>query len=212
MPLPRRPRPPRRPRSRVRRLAREILATATLVLALAAARSTLADHYRVPSGSMRPTFEVGDHFLANKMAYGLRVPFTTWRLAALDEPAVGDVVVLESPIDGQVLVKRVLGVPGDVVAVRDGRVIRNGRLEPVRVEGRLLVESLGGREHGVRLTRRGGPDYGPTVIPPERVLVVGDNRGESLDGRTFGLVDRSALLGRAVLVFWRDGAPAWNGL
>jgi signal peptidase I len=107
--------------------------------------------------------------LVSKLAYGLRVPLTERYLVRFAAPARGDVVVLVSPEDGIVLLKRVAAVPGD-------RVQQGGRA---------------------------------VTIPPERYLVLGDNRGNSHDGRAFGLVARSAILGRAAGVFWRGGAPTW---
>jgi signal peptidase I len=198
-------------RSRARRILRELLVIAAFALVLMSARSTLADHYLVPTGSMQPTVEIDDHILVNKAAYGLRVPFTGTYLARFGGPAVGDVVVLDSPDDDKILLKRVVGVPGSRIEVRDGRIRIDGELAPVEVRAGELHEQLGGADHALRLTDRGGPDWGPVTLPADRYLVMGDNRGESRDGRTFGLVTREAILGRAVGVFWRAG-PTWDGL
>ena len=174
---------------------------------IASARSTLADHYRVPSGSMEPTVETGDRIVVNKLAYGLHVPFTHAIEARFDGPAVGDVVVLDSPDEDKVLLKRVVATPGQRVEVREGHVILDGVEAPV-ANG---FEQLGAAHHPVQLTNGGGPDYGPITLPDDQYLVLGDNRGDSRDGRYFGLVTREAILGRAVAVYWRDG-PAWDGL
>lgn len=198
-------------RSRARRILRELLVIAAFALVLMSARSTLADHYLVPTGSMQPTVEIDDHILVNKAAYGLRVPFTGTYLARFGGPAVGDVVVLDSPEEDKILLKRVVGVPGSRIEVRDGRIRIDGELAPVEVRAGELHEQLGGADHALRLTDRGGPDWGPVTLPDDRYLVMGDNRGESRDGRTFGLVTREAILGRAVGVFWRAG-PTWDGL
>jgi signal peptidase I len=198
-------------RSRFRRLARELAVLAAFVLVLLSARSSLADHYRVPTGSMQPTVDIDDHILVNKAAYGLRVPFSHSYVARFGGPAVGDVVVLDAPDDDKVLLKRVVGVPGTRVEVRSGQVWLDG--VPAAIEHRPdgLHELLGGADHEVRLTRGGGPDWGPVTIPDGRYLVMGDNRGDSRDGRFFGLVTGEAILGRAVGVFWRGG-PVWDGL
>jgi signal peptidase I len=198
-------------RSRARRLLRELLVLAVFVLVLMSARSTLADHYRVPSGSMQPSIEIDDRILVNKAAYGLRVPFTHAYVAHFDGPAAGDVVVLDSPEEDKVLLKRVVGVPGTRVEVRGGRVLIDGKLQPVEHRADGLHEQLGAANHPLRLSDGGGPDWGPVTIPEGRYLVMGDNRGDSRDGRFFGLVTREAILGRAMGVYWRSG-PTWDGL
>jgi signal peptidase I len=181
------------------------------VVVLMSARSSLADHYRVPTGSMQPTVEIDDHILVNKAAYGLRVPFSSTYLAQFGGPAVGDVVVLDSPDEDKVLLKRVVGVPGARVEVRGGQLMIDGKLAAVEHRANGLYEQLGGAEHALRLTHGGGPAWGPVTIPDDRYLVMGDNRGDSRDGRFFGLVTREAILGRAVGVIWRAG-PTWDGL
>jgi len=198
-------------RSRGRRILRELLVLAVFALVLMSARSSLADHYLVPTGSMQPTVEIDDHILVNKAAYGVRVPFTSTYLARFGGPAVGDVVVLDSPEEDKILLKRVIGVPGSQVEVRGGQVRIDGELAPVEQRADGLHELLGGVDHPLRLTAGGGPGWGPEVIPEGRYLVMGDNRGDSHDGRSFGLVTREAILGRALGVIWRAG-PAWDGL
>jgi signal peptidase I len=198
-------------RSRTRRIVREVLTIVAFAFVLMSARSSIADHYLVPTGSMQPTVEIDDHILVNKVAYGLRVPFSTRYVTRFAGPAAGDVVVLDAPDEDKVLLKRVVGVPGTRVEVRGGRVRIDGKLAPVEHHGDELYEQLGAADHALRLTRGGGPDWGPVTIPDGRYLVMGDNRGDSRDGRFFGLVAREAILGRAVGVFWRSG-PTWDGL
>jgi signal peptidase I len=185
---------------------------ALVLLVLATARSTLADHYHVPSGSMQPTVGIGDHLLVSKAAYGVRIPFTTVRVVPIGEPRRGDVVVLESPEDGSVLLKRVVGLPGERVAVRDGRVLVDGRLQPVLGGVVGALEVLGGATHPVTFASGGGPDFGPELLPEGAYLVMGDNRGNSRDGRVFGLVRRDAFLGRADRIIWSEGSPTWRSL
>ena len=190
---------------------RELLRIAAFALVLMSARSSLADHYLVPTGSMLPTVEIDDHILVNKAAYGLRVPFSSTYLTRFDGPAIGDVVVLDAPDEDKVLLKRVVGVPGTRVEVRGGQLRIDGKPAPVEQRGDGPHEQLGGVDHAVRLTHGGGPAWGPTTIPEGRYLVMGDNRGDSRDGRFFGLVTREAILGRAMGVVWRAG-PTWDGL
>ena len=155
---------------------------------------------------------VGDQICVNKAAYGLRVPASEKYLLEGAGPARGDVVVLTSPTDGEVLLKRVVAVPGDVVEVSSGRVAIDGARAPVHAEGGVVVEEMGGREHALSTEYGGGPDFGPTLVPKDAYLVLGDNRGNSRDGRYFGWVARGAILGKAVAVCLREGKPVWKGL
>lgn len=196
-----------------RETMRTILSTAVAAVVVLAARSSLADHYTVPSGSMLPTVEEGDRIVVDKRAYGLRLPFTSWTLVGRSDPRPGDVVVLVSPVDGATLLKRVVAGPGDEVEVRGGRILLNGR--PAEVEGTDdgLVERLGRTLHPVRVDFGGGPDFGPERIPAGRFLVMGDNRGDSRDGRSFGLVTRESIRGRALAVYWGSSAGfVWREL
>jgi signal peptidase I len=197
--------------SRPRSWLREGAALLTFMGLVLTTRSSLADHYQVPTGSMIPTIQIGDRVVVNKLAYGLRLPFTDLRLVDFAGPRPGDVAVLRSPENGDTLIKRVVAVPGDEVAVRGGRLFIDGRPVPMReVKGRL-VEVLGGKAHGLSLEYQGGPDFGPVQLGDDDYLVMGDNRGGSQDGRSFGLVGRQAFFGRALGVYWRGG-PSWTDL
>lgn len=180
---------------------RTLLQLASAAAVAFTARASLADHYRVPSGSMEPTVHVGDRIIVSKAAYGLRLPMTDRYVVRYAAPARGDVVVLEPPDDesrhvtetgvlGSVLLKRVVAVEGDLVEVKDGRVHIDGREIP---EARISLEA------------GGGPDLEPIRVPAGKVLLLGDNRGNSRDGRTFGFVDCERVLGRAIRVIARDG-------
>lgn len=183
-------------------LAREWLPVLLFLLLVLIARSTLADHYHVPSGSMEPSLVPGDHVVVDKAAYGFRFPFTNHVLLAGDSPRAGDVVIFDSPVDGVRLIKRVVAVGGDVVAVRDGRVWVNG-----------VIEHYDGRAVPLNLAAGGGPDLAPVQVPEGQVLVLGDHRGNSRDGRFFGFVPAASLYGKATGVFWRRGSgPTWQTL
>jgi signal peptidase I len=198
--------------TRTRSALREIVPILVAVTVVLVTRSSLADHYRVPSGSMEPTVEVGDQICVSKIAYGLRVPASETYLARTATPARGDVVVLASPADGEVLLKRVVAGPGDVVEVRGGEVTIDGVRAVVHQRDGGLVEEIDGRAHAVSRDFGGGPDFGPTLVPADQFLVLGDNRGNSKDGRFFGWVDRDAILGRAVAVCVRGGKLVWRSL
>ncbi|MET0228694.1 MAG: signal peptidase I, partial [Actinomycetes bacterium] len=134
----------------------------------------------------KPTILEGDRIFINKVAYDLKFPFTTFRIAQWDDPKWGDVVVLRSPDDGKRLVKRVVGLPGDVMEGRDGYLWRND----VRVDEPYLRPNTFTSE------------FKKVRVKPDHFWVMGDNREDSADSRVFGQVERSALVGRAVLTVW----------
>jgi signal peptidase I len=199
-------------RQRIKKLLREFSTLAAFVAIVIIARGSFADHYHVPTGSMLPTVQLGDRILVDKRAYGLRVPGTTWYALEFEGPQPGDVVVLESPESGEVLLKRVVAIAGEQVAVRAGRLTIDGRPIPIQVTAEGLLEQLGDNTHSLRLDHGGGPDFGPEVVPPGMVLVMGDNRGSSLDGRMFGFVGRQVVMGRALGVFRSKGEFVWREL
>lgn len=212
-PLDRPSRPGSSPRARRSgHILRELVPIAAAGAVMFMARTTLADHYVVPSGSMEPTVEVGDCILVDKLAFGVRLPIGDTYLLPTGEPRPGDVVVLTSPETGVTLLKRVAAGPGDRVVVRGGKVELNGVAARVEREGGEDYEELGAARHPLRLGAYGGPDFGPVEVPAGSYLVMGDNRGNSHDGRSFGFVKRDAIRGRAVRVFQRGGSFTWRAL
>jgi len=202
-------------RSRARRWWRqEIRPIIILALVLFSIRSSLADWNDVPSGSMQPTILVGDRVFVNKLAYDLKVPFTTWHLAEWGNPQRGDIVVFYSPHDGTRLVKRVVGLPGDTIEMQNEQLIINGKsvdytprdssLSAVlpRAEqqnDQFATEALPGHAHMVMAipqmpARR---TFGPIQVPEGSYFMMGDNRDNSFDSRYFGVVPRKQIVGRA---------------
>jgi signal peptidase I len=167
------------------------------------ARASLADHYLVPSGSMEYTLLPGDRVFVDKRAYGLRVPLTQIKLLAGASPSPGEVVVFDAPDSGIRLIKRVVAVGGDVVQVRDGHVLINGKPFPRDASGD--VERFSERSANLNLTFGGGPDLPPTQVPEGHVFVLGDSRGNSRDSRWFGFVPEAALYAKALGVYYRSG-------
>ncbi len=200
-----------RSRSRLHRILREFLTFLVVVVATLSAKSSLADHYLIPTGSMEPTVHSGDRIIVNKSAYDLRLPFSDNVLLEFDAPTHGDVVVLDSPEQDLLLLKRVVAIPGDRVAVEGGTLRVNGEAVVVRPVGELLLEQLG-KEHAILLNRGGGPQLPETIVPPRSFLVLGDNRGDSRDGRIFGMITRSAIQGRAIGVYRSQGEFTWRAL
>jgi signal peptidase I len=173
------------------RWLRQNLGFILFMLGLLAARSSFADHYVVPSGSMEPTLLPGDRVLVDKRAYGVRIPFTLVRLTAGDAPNRGDVVVFDSPADGTRLIKRIVAVGGDLLEVRGGHV---------------FINRLPGDERAtLKLRMGGGPDVAPMRVPLGQVFVMGDFRGNSRDSRFFGFVPQDHLYARAAGVYYRSG-------
>lgn len=164
-------------------------------------RSAIADWNHVPTASMKPSILEGDRILIDKLAYDLRLPFTSFRLVQFDEPGRGDVVVFESQVSGKRLVKRVLGVPGDRVAMVDHRLVING--EPLSYQSLSeetdFLEHLGGSVHRVRIhpSLDHLANFAPVQVPRGQYLVLGDNRGNSADSRVIGMVPRAEIIGRA---------------
>ena len=190
-------------KSRVRSLAREGLTLAAVIAFTFAARSTFADHYTVPSGSMEETLQVGDRVLVDKTAYGVRIPFTELEIVQRDEPARGEVVILDSPTSGVRLIKRVVAVGGDHVTLRAGKLSING--EPLVDPSIPGVEIFGEHEALLDLSDGGGKEISDLRIPDDMLLLLGDHRGNSIDGRFFGLVPADEIYARAIAVYWRSG-------
>lgn len=186
------------------RILRELLFVGLLAVVLFAARSSLADHYVVPTSSMEYTLIPGDRVLVNKLAYGLRVPFLGWELTdGQQAPARGEVVVFDSPETGKRLIKRVVAIGGDTVEIRGEHLVLNGR--STALPGQEQLEVIGDRRVELNLSAGSGPGFGPKTISPGHVLVMGDYRGNSHDGRFFGEISQDAIYGRAVAVFLRSG-------
>jgi signal peptidase I len=184
----------------------ELTSLAIVLAAVTAARSSLADHYYVPSGSMQYTLMDGDRVIVNKMSYGFRIPLTKIDIFGDSTPTRGDIAVFDSPEDGKTrLIKRIVAIGGDHVVVRNGQLSINGR--PL---GDRRVEHFGERDAMLNLTSGGGPDY-EVDVPAGMVLAMGDHRGNSNDGRRFGLIDERELFGRAVAIYYRrDGGEGFT--
>ena len=195
-----------------KKVINEIRVFMLMLLVVSSLRSALADWNDVPTGSMKPTIEEGDRVVVNKLAYDLKVPFTTFEVWKWGDPRRGDIVVLFSPKDGMRLVKRVVGVPGDRIEMRDNQLYVNGDAarwksigeENDREQGSTLVveETLEGRTHLVMFTPQIAAvrSFAPLIVPPGRYFVMGDNRDNSNDSRFIGLIDRHRIVGKALAV------------
>ena len=190
-------------------------------------RSAVADWMYVPSGSMNPTIVEGDRILVDKAAYGLRIPFTTIRLTQGEGPRRGDIAIFPSPEDGTTLVKRVIGLPGDTIEMRDEQLLINGMAAsyaPAEAaadvelpaatrlqERRYFTEHLAERPHAIMLLpERSMPrSFGPVTVPEGQYLMLGDSRDNSKDSRFIGFVPRDSIVGRAHRVLYSLDAERW---
>jgi signal peptidase I len=196
-----------------------------LVLVL---RSFLFEPFRIPSGSMMPTLLEGDFIFVNKFAYGLRLPVLNSKIVEVGEPQRGDVVVFRLPSDPSVnYIKRVVGLPGDVVEYERAskRLTINGEQVPLELLGdyaedpeyELGEEQLGDTDHKVLLTPGRQSNGGTYRVPDGHYFVMGDNRDNSKDSRYQGVefIPEERLVGKAVRVWmnWRwpdEGGPRWS--
>ena len=185
-----------------------------IVFVVIPVKSSLADWNWVPTGSMNPTILEGDLIYVNKVAYDLRIPLTMHRIAKWSDPERGDIVICFSPEDGIRLVKRVIGLPGDTIEMKNNTLFLNG--EPVgytkigrdftelpsgkrKVSCILASEDLGEVTHTVMSipTIQAIRSFGPLTVPQGSYFVLGDNRDSSRDSRYFGFVDRESIVGKA---------------
>ena len=173
----------------VKSLIRNNLSTITLIVLLVAFRWSFADHYRVPTGSMLPNIQIGDHLLTNKMAYDFKWPFTNTSVWTFSEPHQGDVIVFKYPKDESVLfVKRVIALPGQRLNITQGHVYVDGK----RMAETYLPANLQGFTEG----------NFEITIPEKMYFVMGDNRLNSSDSRVWGFVPRKNIKGKATHVLW----------
>lgn len=188
---------------------REAISIGLLVVMILAARSSFADHYFVPSGSMEYTLIAGDRVFVDKRAYGLRVPFTKFAMTAGDSVERGDIVIFDSPRDGKRLIKRIVAVGGDRVLIENGRLAINGHW--LATSDGTDVEVFGEKTVRLNLVDGGGP-YLETIIAAGKVLAIGDHRGNSLDGRIFGAVPEADIYGKAIAIYYRKGSEKLDSL
>ncbi|MEM7146672.1 MAG: signal peptidase I [Verrucomicrobiota bacterium] len=185
------------------------------VLVVLPVKSVLADWNWVPTGSMNPTILEGDMIFVNKAAYDLRVPFTMQRVTEWAQPERGDIVVAFAPQDGTRVVKRVIGVPGDEIEMRNNVLTINGEradyselsaevtaemLPALRERSVFAREDFGDGGHAVMSMRgvwSGRRNFEKVRVPEGEYFVMGDNRDNSLDSRVYGFMERERIVGKA---------------
>lgn len=188
-------------------------------------RSFLVEPFQIPSGSMRPTLEVGDFILVNKFTYGLRLPVLNTRVVEMNDPERGDVMVFRFPQEPSInFIKRVVGVPGDRIRYEgkqlyvNGEAVPNTLLEfnPGEQPGEeLLEELLGAKPHRIYNNPRDpGPQMRELEVPAGHYFTMGDNRDHSNDSRYWGFVPEENIVGRAFAVWmhWDGGLPSFSSV
>ena len=167
-------------------------------------RTFIVQAFKIPSGSMIPTLQIGDHILVNKLSYGLRIPFWERYLVGFQKVQRDDVIVFIFPEDrSKDFIKRVIGVAGDSVEVREKKIYINGKQVD---DPHAHFEGDDPQTPG--LSSRDG--YGPRVVPENHIFVMGDNRDRSYDSRFWGYVSLEDVRGKAFLIYWSwDGSDRW---
>lgn len=159
-------------------------------------RTFVVQAFKIPSGSMLPTLLIGDHLLVNKFIYGIRIPFTGKILIPIKSPQHGDVVVFRFPKDRSIdYIKRVVGTPGDTIEIKNKKVFLNGQ---------PMQDTHAHFSSPAALDAQDSPrdNFGPILVPEQRIFVMGDNRDNSYDSRFWGFVDERDILGKAFILYW----------
>lgn len=188
--------PVRLKKSLVREYVEAILVAVVLAFFI---RTFVVQAFKIPSGSMQPTLLIGDHILVNKFIYGMRLPFTNKTIIPVADPKRNDIMVFKFPQDmDKDFIKRVIGLPGDKVEVRDKKIFINDAplddLYGTYLDSASMPAGIRPRDN-----------MGPVTVPPHSLFVMGDNRDQSYDSRFWGFVDFSMVKGKAFMVYW-----SWN--
>jgi signal peptidase I len=177
----------------------------SLVLAILVAllvRSSVVEAFWVPSGSMLPTIQIGDHLFVNKLAYGMHLPFIGREITQWRPLHRGDIVVFRSPVDQRTdLIKRVIAVAGDSVEIRNKQLLINGEVVP---DPHANFTDPRVRDTVPR------DNFGPVTVPPGKFFAMGDNRDQSYDSRYWGFADERDVKGQATFIYWSWPGSGWG--
>ena len=192
-------------------------------------RQFAVEAFKIPSGSMIPTLTIGDHLLVNKFVYGPRIPFTDVRIFTWKEPKRGEIIVFRYPEnESKNFIKRVVGLPGDKLELRKGKLYINNQAALLVELGasenkdkdaglasfnnpKVFDEQFGAARYRIQYLRdQSDYNFGPVLVPKDSVFVMGDNRDNSQDSRVWGFVRQNKILGRALIIYWSwDGDDRW---
>ena len=180
-------------KSRLRENVEAVLVAILLALFI---RTFVVQAFKIPSGSMKQTLQIGDHILVNKFVYGIKIPYLRKTFIPVKHPERGDIIVFKFPVDPEKdFIKRVIGVGGDIVEGRDKKIYINNKLMDdsysIRTDPNIIPQSVQKRD-----------SFGPITIPNNYLFVMGDNRDQSFDSRFWGFVDLKVVSGKAFMVYW----------
>jgi len=184
------------------RLRQNVESLLLAVLVALVVRSSVVEAFWVPSGSMLPTIQIGDHLFVNKLAYGMHLPFVGREVAQWRSLQRNDIIVFTSPVDRSIdLIKRVIAVAGDTVEVRNKKLFINGEAVP---DPHATFTDPNMRTTAPR------DNFGPVTVPPGKFFVMGDNRDQSYDSRYWGFADARDVKGQATFIYWSwDSQSHW---
>jgi signal peptidase I len=185
-----------KPKSKIQEYAEAIIIAILIALFI---RTFIVQAFKIPSGSMKPTLQIGDHILVNKFLYGVKIPFVRKTLIPLGKPERGDIVVFIYPEDrSKDFIKRVIAVEGDTVEIRNKKIFLNGKpaddKHGVYADSVIFPASIQPRDN-----------FGPVTVPKDTIFTMGDNRDQSYDSRFWGFVDLKDVMGKAFIIYW-----SWN--
>ena len=186
-------------------LIREYIEAIVIAVLLALVIRTFAiQAFKIPSGSMIPTLDIGDHILVSKFIYGIKIPFTDVKIFDFKKPNRGDIIVFIYPEDEKKdFIKRVVGVPGDKIELKNKEVYINGEK---LTENYIIHQD----PHTKPKEYEPRDNTGPIIVPPDSLFVMGDNRDQSYDSRYWGFVKMNKVKGRAFIIYWSwDGKDTW---
>lgn len=181
------------PKSRLRENIEAIVIAVILALFI---RTFIVQAFKIPSGSMLPTLQIGDHILVNKFIYGVKLPYWNTTVIPVGQPVRNDIIVFQYPEEpDKDFIKRVVAVPGDVIEIRNKKVFVNQEL----IEQPYAVYT---DPHVVPAHVNQRDNLGPITVPADAYFVMGDNRDSSYDSRFWGFVDASEVRGKAFIIYW----------
>lgn len=177
-----------------------------ILLSIVFFKSAIADLNSISGRSMQPTLLDGDKVWVNKLAYDIRIPFTDVTLAEINDPKRGDIVIIDSEVAAKRLVKRIIGLPGDTIYMRNNTVIINGEIASYEIVANdrasiIVNEELPDYSHLAMISGsfayRSSRNFGPAVVPENQFFVLGDNRDNSADSRVYSFIPREQIIGRS---------------
>lgn len=205
---------------RKKSLFREYVEAALIAIFLALLiRTFVVQAFKIPSGSMEPTLLIGDHILVNKFIYGVKIPFTDHYILQIKKPKRGDVVVFKWPKNEEKdFIKRVIGIAGDKIEIKDDVLYLNDKKIMTKYIGvykdkyinslNKYLEFFGENTHYVVDEYSKHEHFGPVIVPENSIFVMGDNRDNSHDSRYWGFVSLPKLKGKAMIIYW--SWPNWK--